>query len=311
MRHNDTTGDGLGQLRDELRGIKQRLDELERPSGTNKTNLTAQVQTQLASIDTRVAASVAANSYTQAQIDSKIASPGAISPSTVSASGAISSGAGITASAGVAAGTGISTSAGDITTPASLRGADIYATNAPGYNITGTRVAGWWESATGRGGTATSSQRFKTNITAAGLSDDDRAQIILGLEVVHYNYIAEVARRDDPTSPDYVGPDYQVHTEVGMIAERLHEAGLWEFVIYEREAKTKTRYNEVTDEEGLTTLEPYTVSLGDSLKLDADGNPIPFGIHYEMFALAALAAAQFVNRRYTDLEARIATLEGK
>lgn len=288
MRHNQLApgADPLGYISEEIKGIKGRLDTLEAPSGTSKTNLVTQVETQLSSIDTRVSTAIAANSYTRAQTDAKVASPGAIAPTTVSASG-------------------------DIATSTSLRGADIYATNAPGFNITGTRVAGWWETATGRGGTATSSQRFKTNITPANLSDDDRAQIILGLEVVHYNYIAEVARRDDPTSPDYVGPDYQVHTEVGMIAERLHEAGLWEFVIYERDTTTETRYNEVTDENGVTTLEPYTVSLGDSLKLDADGNPIPFGIHYEMFALAALAAAQFVNRRYTDLEARIATLEGK
>lgn len=293
MRHNQLApgADGLGALRDQLVKISQRLDELEKPSGTNKTNLTAQVESQLASIDTRVTNSIAANSYTKAQIDAKIASPGAISPTTVTASGAVSAG-------------------GDVTSPTSLRGADIYATNAPGYNITGTRVAGWWESATGRGGTASSSERFKTNIIDAGMTAEARAQAILGLSVVHYNYIAELAKRDDPTSPDYVGPDYPVHQEVGMIAERLHEAGLWEFVIYEREPLAVERTREVTAEDGTTATETYSQVVGETLKLDAGGNPIPFGIHYELFSLAALAAAQYAYGKYTDLEARVATLEG-
>lgn len=287
MRHNQLApgADGLGAIRDTLAGIVRRLDELEKPAGTNKTNLTSQVETQLASIDTRVSNSIAANSYTKAQIDSKVASPGAITPTTVSASG-------------------------DVTTTTALRGADVYATSAPGYNITGTRVAGWWESATGRGGTASSSERFKTNIADAGLATEARAQAILGCLVVHYNYTAELAKRDDPTSPDYVGSGYHVHTEVGMIAERLHEAGLWEFVIYERVTDTETRYRDVTAEDGTVTQEAYEVILGDTLKLDAAGNPIPFGIHYELFGLAALAAAQYAYGKYTDLEARVATLEG-
>lgn len=205
-----------------------------------------------------------------------------------------------------------------VTAASDLRGSNLYATGAPGYNISNTRVAGWLESATGRLGTASSSERYKQDIIPA---DIDTAAI-LAMQVVHFHYRAEIAKRDDPTSPDYVGPDYKVSTEVGLIAERLHELGLWQFVVYQRENYTETRTRPATltrpilnadtnepvlDDHGEPLLqsyegeEEYTLYL-DRLKLDPDGEPIPDGVHYELLALATIPVLQDHERRLAALE---------
>jgi hypothetical protein len=192
------------------------------------------------------------------------------------------------------------TATGDISTSSALRGADIYATNAPGFNITGTRVAGWWESATGRGGTASSSERFKTDIEAVGL---DHLRAILSIDVVHFSYIDEVRKRDDPTFEGYVGPDYHVATNIGAIAERLHEAGLWEFVVYEHENVIEPRPGE-PNEDG-TPGEPVDVVVGDRLKLGDDGEPIPHAIHDILIAYSLLPIVADHDKRIAALEQRM------
>lgn len=99
-----------GRLSDEdgwralFQSIQQRLAELERPTGTSINSLVAQVQEAIANINTTVNAAIATNSYTKTQIDSKIASPGAIAPTDVTASGNVSVG-------------GTTTATGDIFTP--------------------------------------------------------------------------------------------------------------------------------------------------------------------------------------------------
>lgn len=163
-----------------------------------------------------------------------------------------------------------------------VAGNDTYTINGPTFNITGGRVASWLETATGRIGMATSSERYKTAIENA-VTDP---QAVLGLSVKYYQYIAEVAKRDDPNSEGYVGPDYHVSTNIGMIAEDLHAAGLWEFVVYQRDGD-------------------------DNLILGENGEPIPDGIHYEVFGLAVLIATQSVNARLIALEERVTNLEGK
>lgn len=162
-----------------------------------------------------------------------------------------------------------------------ITGADLYTLNGPGFNITGGRVTAWLENATGRVGMATSSERYKQAIVNA--ATDPNA--ILGISVKYYQYNAEVAKRDDPNSPDYVGPDYHVAVNIGMIAEDLHAAGLWEFVVYQRDAD-------------------------GNLVLDTNGQPIPDGIHYEVFGVAVLIAAQSLNTRLIALEDRVTKLEG-
>jgi hypothetical protein len=94
-------GDGLDPLVNHLSQVRRRLNEVERPTGTSLASLVAQVQAALANIDAKVQTSIAANSYTKAQIDSKIASPGDISPGNVNASGAVSAAALATFNAGI------------------------------------------------------------------------------------------------------------------------------------------------------------------------------------------------------------------
>jgi len=200
---------------------------------------------------------------------------------------------------------------GSVTASGGVRGTDLYSSNAAGYNITGTRAGGWWETATGRAGTAVSSRHFKTHITDAKLRE--RAPVILELSIKHYQYLAQLAKRDDPNSPDNVGPWYKVHTEVGLIAEDLHAAGLWEFVIYERE------FAEIpwAEDDRPQSEEEFVSVLVERLVLDNDGEPIPRSIHYEMFALAGLAATQFVwsevvkeRQRANSFAARLHALDG-
>ncbi|TFD51949.1 tail fiber domain-containing protein [Cryobacterium sp. Hh11] len=236
-------GDGLEPFIRELKDIRTQLRDLQRPSGTNIGNTAAQVQllvakveATLVNIDSSVQTSISANSYTKSVIDGKIATP----PS-VAATGAVSG------------------TTGTFNT-------GLYSTDAYSFNITGTRVSGWHQS-DGHIGTASSSERYKTNIAPANI--DPLA--VLSIGVKHYNYIAEVAKRDDSLSPDYVGPDYKVHVEVGAIAEELHAAGLWEFVVYER-------------------------TPDGNLLRDSSGGPIPEGIHYQMFSVAVLSAAQYLNK---------------
>jgi hypothetical protein len=204
------------------------------------------------------------------------------SPSTVSAAGAISGG---TVTGGTVA------ASSDISAGGDLHGQNIYATAAPGFVMTSSRVAGWWETATGRGGTASSSQRFKTALRAADI--DDRARRILQIVVGYFEYLAEIAKRDDPSCADYVGPHYHVSTNLGAIAEQLHALGLWEWVVYEREPIIET----MTDADG----NDREVIVSEQLKRDGDGNPIPFGIHDNLIGWAALLVDQYQQKRLDQL----------
>lgn len=221
---------------------------------------------------------------------------------------------------------GTVSSSSTVTAGSDLRGTNLYATGAPGYNISNTRVAAWLESATGRLGTASSSERYKQDIVPADIDTD----AILAMQVVHFHYRAEIAKRDDPSSPYYVGPDYKVSTEVGLIAERLHELGLWQFVVYQRENYTEVRTRPVTRTRALVnadTNEPilddagepvmqayedeeeYTLYL-DRLRLDEHGNPIPDGVHYELLSLALLPVIQAQDARLSTIEQHLG-LPGK
>ena len=164
-----------------------------------------------------------------------------------------------TMSAGAVSTTGdIATSGGYVFTPAG------YA-----YNITYSRVGAWLGN-DGRLGYASSSRKTKTNIVA---SDVD-PEAILKVCSVLFDYRAEVAKRDDPESPEYVGPDYVVHREFGAIAEDLHDLGL-------------------------------------GVVVDYDENGEPRGIIYPMVGLLAIEAAKHLSGRIDRLEARLNALDGQ
>lgn len=187
---------------------------------------------------------------------------------------------------------------------------DLFTFNGPGFNITGTRVAAWLESATGRIGMATSSLRYKTAIVDA--TTDPRA--ILSLSVKYYQYKSEVAKRDDPTADGYIGPNYHVPTNIGMIAEDFQAAGLWEFINYQYYGLPCGEDTFTTDDEGNETRvlkNPTTeTNLAGTLVLDDNGQPVCEGLHYEIFSVAVLIATQSLDARLTALEARVTALEG-
>ena len=285
-------GDSVQPIVDAQKELADRASRLESPTGTSLSKLVAQVKAAIVGINAQVIAAVAALP--------SITVPGLIR----SSAGGVQAATTVIAGTTVTAGTGISTSSGDVSTPAGLRGADVYATNAPTFNITGGRVTAWWETATGRGGFASSSRRFKTNIEPVEVG---RMRMLLAVGVVHFDYIAEVRKRDDPTYEDYVGPDYHVGRNLSSIAEDLHEQGLWEFVIYEREdvMGVELQTSIEVDDEGVEHEVEHEVEVktGDRLKLDESGEPIPLGIHESLLPYALIVIA----REHDD---RIAAIEG-
>lgn len=203
-----------GELMQLLRDVQRRLSELETPTGTSVNSLVAQVQEAIANITSTVSAAIAANSYTKSEIDTKIANPGAISPTSVAASGAVS-------------GASLSTT-GDVQVGGQLRDPD-----AVGNVITSPRYSVWIETGTGRFGNTSSSRRYKQDITDAQID----VEALLSVVPFVFHYIAEVRKRDDPTFEGYVGPEYVVADEYGLMAEDLHAAGMTPWVYYDADGR--------------------------------------------------------------------------
>lgn len=126
--------------------------------------------------------------------------------------------------------------------------------------IFGTRNALWVET-TGRIGYAASSKFLKQDFELPDITVEQLRAIRWTL----YRYRREVAREKRERG-------YRASTEIGLLAEDLHEAGLWPFVIY---IKRK-----------------------------------PAGIHYELLGMAALELAQRAFDAIDDLTRRVTDLEG-
>jgi hypothetical protein len=93
-------GDSLAPIADAISRIEDRVKLLESPTGTSAANLVEQVKAALVGINDQVAAAIAANSYTKAQVDSRIANP----PSSVAIAGGLSTTGGVAANGDVTAG---------------------------------------------------------------------------------------------------------------------------------------------------------------------------------------------------------------
>lgn len=186
-------GDGLDSIVRELKELWRRLRELERPTGTSLNSLVAQVQAALANINATVAAAVAANSYTRAQIDSKIASPGNISPGSVTAGGSISSAGNISASGQVI-------SAGVVNSPGTKAN-----TVTVGYSAV-------YIDSSGNMGGNTSSRRFKQDISAVKTDVPG----FLGLSTYRFRYIDAVDELGD-----------EAPWEFGLMAEDVVKVAPW------------------------------------------------------------------------------------
>lgn len=177
--------------------------------------------------------------------------------------------------------------AGNNVTGPNVFGTSIFAANAGviAGNITSSRTTLWARNSDGYIGNTLSSRDFKQDIV---VSDIDPLAV-LAISIKHYRYIDEVRRRDDPTFPDYVGPNYHVSLEIGMIAEDLHAAGLWQFVAYEH----------TFSDDGVEKL------------VLVNGQPVPQSIHYGLWGLAVQVATQHVWAEHLKLADRVTAIEAK
>ena len=137
-----------------------------------------------------------------------------------------------------------------------------------GYNITGTRRAMWMDSS-GTFGHTDSSAKGKRGITVVDGTIPDGAIVLSReqlrlLQVVSYQRVQELAREKKE-------PGYRAPVEIGVVAEQLHEAGLWPFVMYEGRGS----------------------------------DAVPIGVHYEILALAGIQLAQFVADDVDELRREI------
>lgn len=199
------SGDGLAVWAESLRALSERLSELELPTGTSVNSLVAQVQEAIADIGTTVEAWLDANAYTSAEIDAKVASPGAIAPTTVTASGSVTSG-------------------GNVSIGGQLNCLDAY-----GFDITYTRRTAWWGN-DGRAGYASSSRTKKTNIIPAEFD----VAALLSVQDYSFFYRAEIARRTQMRI-DGTDLDYRPKREFGLMAQDLDAAGFGAFVYHDAE----------------------------------------------------------------------------
>lgn len=215
MNYFTPPGDGWQQLAERLAAVEQALRSLQRPTGTSVGSLVAQVQAALANINATVTAAIAANSYTRAQVDAKIANPGSISPTTVSASGAVSG------------------SSGTFNTSLSSPGA--YTTDVS--TLPGARQTVWQHNS-GVYGFAPSTLAVKTNLGPVPFTADD----VRAVSPYVFQYKSQLAIRDDPENP-YYDPTYEPSWEIGLMAEHLIEHKMACFVFFEEDGVTPKGIN--------------------------------------------------------------------
>lgn len=193
-RYPAPAGEGFGPLIRELDELKRRVAELEQPTGTSMNSLLQQVQEAIANINATVTAAIAANSYTKTQIDSKIASPGNISPGTVTASGNVSGQRG--------------------TFPVGVNSTGVYNT----LLTYGGPYSSQYVHQDGTMGYVPSSARYKQDIMSATLDP----AVLRQLRVVTFRYIAAVENLGDEAA-----------VEIGLIAEEVDALGLAWLVDYD------------------------------------------------------------------------------
>jgi hypothetical protein len=180
--------------------IKRRLRELETPTGTQTGSLVQQVQSALANINATVSAAITALSYTRAEIDAKVASPGAITPTTVTASGAISS-------AGAVSGTTGTFNSG------------ITSTSVHDNLVTAGYVSVYVDSS-GNFGYQPSASRFKQDVTPATIDP----MPFYNAEIVRFRYKQSVTALGEAAN-----------VEIGGIAEQFEACGLSEYVTRDKD----------------------------------------------------------------------------
>jgi hypothetical protein len=151
----------LGPLLDQLASIQRQLNELAQPTGTSMSSLVNQVNVALQNIDQTVQAAISQYSYTKAQVNALVASPGNIAPANVTANGNVQA-------------------AGQVISAIAL--------NSPGsrnYLVTTSYVAGWING-DGTLGTSPSGRAVKRDLAAMV---PDEVTRLLALTPYHGRFI--------------------------------------------------------------------------------------------------------------------------
>jgi hypothetical protein len=242
------------------REVEGRIQDLERAAARSDGNNLNANKSQNSSIDlvTKNISNITAS--VQAAISAITINPSQINPGTIPG-GVLLNGSQVT--------TG--------TIPADVSASNVTAFNLfdqnVSFNITAGRVAVWGRTSDGLLATATSSERFKTDIEPTNWPLE-KLEAVVNMASVYYHWISaiEQAKTD---------PNVQVHLEIGYIAERMHEAGLWEFVVYERGDDDRLLYN------------------AETFEATGKREPIPYAIHYSNWAIAVHAVVQHLWRART------------
>jgi hypothetical protein len=263
------SADPTTQLKGKIVGIRKDLDETRKPKASQIYQQLEEVRTLVVNLEDRVDTLISDQSYTKQQIDDKDnALGGRIDGKANASHGHDQSQISGTWDKSVA-------TAGSGQFNAGVTSVGVY-----NLQLTSSYKVMYVDS-NGRMGFAPSSRRFKQQVGAADFTDDQIVQI----QVVYFQYLAEIAKRDDPTAPGYIGPNYHVGTKLGVYAEDFHALGLWPYVIYQ------------ADDTGLRAL------------LNPDGSPIPVGIRYEMLGMLLIPAVQRLIWAKKALDGRVTTLE--
>jgi hypothetical protein len=131
-------------------------------------------------------------------------------------------------------------------------------------NLFGTRRGAWVQD-DGTLGYASSKRAYKQDFEVPEWTVEQ----MIAIPILHY-------RRRKAVAAERRG-EGRAATEIGTIADAMHDLGLWEFVIYD--------------------------GRGD--------DAVPVGVHYELLSLAALWLAQETARRMLAAEDRLAALEAR
>lgn len=253
----------FGQQNAERDSERKKVRDTLRIDGSQFVRLYEKMQALIAGIADTVTNVVNAITYTSAEIDTSFGERDA----------AINGKAAIVHAHTQDQVTGTWDKAVDNGTTGEVRTGDLYAAQAPGYNIGGTRLTAWLEVATGRLGYASSSGRYKTDVAEAAID----VAAVLSVAPKRFQYIAQLAERERraalPSPYADWNPDYPVAVESGFIAEDLTAAGF-----------------------GV----PFTFTR----------NGIVEGVEYSMWTVAQQAALRWLADENADLKRRIEALEG-
>jgi hypothetical protein len=168
-RYRPAPGEGLSPIVDKFKDAQRRMDRLETPSGTQLSSLVAQVKAAIVGINTQVASAIAAQSYTKAQIDSRIANPpaGSAVTGTISATGLATFNAGINST-------------------------DVRS------RVVSSSIAAVWIDGTGRIGISSSSVNGKRDIAPVDLAEEVDALLKLALVEFRRDHDVEELGDDAP-----------------------------------------------------------------------------------------------------------------